>query len=218
MKHTKPAGLALAVLLGLALLANCDVNQLPDPAYTPTGVDLRLAMRELWSGDATWTQIYVADAYGGEPDAAGVVLNRLMRNMDQIADRFKTYYGDDTAERLGTLLRNRVSEMSGLVAAAPLDDSTQSALALDQWNANSDSLAGFLAGVNPHWKKETLVELFNKQVDLTGDEVIARRDKKFEADIRGGDEMHLQVLRIADELSRGIIQQFPTNFQYVKPH
>jgi hypothetical protein len=205
-----------AALLAAVLLAGCGVNQLPDPMFTPTGVDLRLTMRELWNAYATWTQLYVADASAGMTDAADAASNRLMQNMDDIANRLKTYYGEDTGNRLAGLLRDYVSAMAGFVAAAQLADSTQQALALNQWNDNTDAVAELLAGVNPNWPRETLSDLLGQLAKLTSDEVLVRMDKKYDADVKDCEAMNLQARRVADELSTGIIKQFPTNFQTVK--
>jgi hypothetical protein len=216
MKYKKTAGLVPAALLAAVLLTGCGVNQLPDPMFTVTGVDLRLAMREMWDSYATWTQLYVADVFAGMPEAADAASNRLTQNMDDIANRLKTYYGEDAGSQLAVLLRDHIGAMTGFVAAAPLGDSTQQAVALDQWNASTDSIAGFLAGVNPNWSRETLSDLLGQLANLTSDEVLVRMDKKYEADVKDGDAMHLQARRIADEMSAGIIRQFPTNFQRVK--
>jgi hypothetical protein len=218
MKYRKSMCLAPASLLAIVLLSGCGVNQLPDPMYTPTGVDLRLGMRELWSAQATWTQAYVADALAGMTDAADVASNRLMRNTDDIANRLKTYYGEDAGSRLAGLLRDRVSAMAGFVAAAPFRDSAQQTQALDQWNANTDSVAEFLAGLNPQLSRQTLADLLDEFVNLASDEVLARMDKKYETEVKDCDGMQLQASRIADDLTTGIIKQFPTNFQTVKPH
>jgi hypothetical protein len=216
MKYRNPAGLVPAALLAIVLLSGCGVNQLPDPMFTVTGVDLRLAMRELWDADATWTQLYVADALAGATEAANAASNRLTWNMDDIANRFKTYYGEDRGNQLGELLRGRVSEMAAFVAAAPFRDSTQQKEALDQWTANADSIAELLSSVSPNWSKQTFTDLLEEQVNLVSGAVVSRLDRKYAADVKAGDAMHQQAMRVADELTTGIIKQFPTNFQRVK--
>jgi len=216
MRQRKVGRLASIVLPAVVLLAGCGVNQLPDPMYTPTGVDLRLATRELWDAHVTWTQLYVADALAGMTAATDAASNRLVRNMDDIGNRAKTYYGEDAGNRLAGLLRDHVKAAAGFVAAAPFRDSTQLAVARDQWTANTDSVAEFLAGVNPNWSRQTLAELLGRLVSLTSDAVLARMDEKYEAEVEDCDAMHQQAMRVADELSAGIIRQFPTNFQRVK--
>src|SRR5689334_24464363 len=55
--------------------------------------DLRVAMRKLWEDHITYTRNYIISAVGDLPDANDV-LQRLMKNQEDIGSAIKPYYGD----------------------------------------------------------------------------------------------------------------------------
>ena len=48
---------------------------------------------------------------------------------------------------------------------------------------------------------------------LTTDEVVARLQAEWETDVAVYDRIHFQALEMADELSTGIVKQFPQRFR-----
>lgn len=65
------------------------------------------AVRELWTDHIAYTRSYIVSASAGLGDTA-VVLQRLLRNQDELAEAFKPYYGDAAAQQLATLLRQHI--------------------------------------------------------------------------------------------------------------
>jgi hypothetical protein len=47
---------------------------------------------------------------------------------------------------------------------------------------------------------------------LTTDEVVARLQQDWTADVRSYDRIHVQILHMADMLSDGLVAQFPNRF------
>jgi hypothetical protein len=48
---------------------------------------------------------------------------------------------------------------------------------------------------------------------LTTDEVVARLQGKWAADVRAYDRIHVQILHMADMLSDRLVKQFPNRFR-----
>jgi len=48
---------------------------------------------------------------------------------------------------------------------------------------------------------------------LTTNEVVARLQKNWSADIRAYDRIHVQILHMADMLSDGLVQRYPARFR-----
>jgi hypothetical protein len=69
-------------------------------------------------------------------------------------------------------------------------------------------IADFLSKANPNWPKDTLADLITKHLSTTTNEVVARLNKDWEADVRAFDEVYEHILHMADALSDGIVKQF----------
>lgn len=55
--------------------------------------------------------------------------------------------------------------------------------------------------------------MLNKHLQLTTNEVVARLNKNWDADIAAYDEGEEHMLKFADMISGGIIKQFPQKFK-----
>jgi hypothetical protein len=51
-----------------------------------------------------------------------------------------------------------------------------------------------------------------KHLSTTTDEVVARLNKNWEADVRAFDAVYDHILHMADALADGIVKQFPAKF------
>jgi hypothetical protein len=65
---------------------------------------------------------------------------------------------------------------------------------------------------NPDWPRATLVDLMNKHLSTTIDEVVARLNKKCDDDVRAFDAVYEHILKMSDALADGIVKQFPDKF------
>lgn len=170
------------------------------------------AMRELWEDHIVWTRMAIVSLADDAPDAS-VAVDRLMRNQDEIGDAIKPFYGDAAGEELSRLLREHISGAAVLLAAAKSGDSDAIEAASDAWYVNGDEIAAFLADANPsNWKLGEMKAMMRDHLDLTLDEAVARLGGEWEADVAAYDEIHAQILHMADMLSDGIVAQFPNRF------
>ena len=54
--------------------------------------------------------------------------------------------------------------------------------------------------------------MMHDHLRLTTNEVVARLQRNWAADVRAYDRIHRQILHMADMLSSGLVQQFPGRF------
>jgi hypothetical protein len=55
--------------------------------------------------------------------------------------------------------------------------------------------------------------MLHQHLRLTTNEVVARLEQDWAADVRAYDRIHVQALHMADMLSAGIVGQFPGRFR-----
>jgi hypothetical protein len=219
----RPIPLALSLLIAvfsaLATLAVAgghdaaahETHHAVTPAISNQEVVLREEMRRLWEDHITWTRLAVISLTTDAPDTQATV-NRLLRNQADIGNAIKPYYGAAAAKQLTTLLREHIGVAAELIAAARKGD--QEAVATEQarWTANADRIAALLSSANPAWKPGETKAMMRQHLRLTTDEVVARLQGKWVADVRAYDRIHRQILHMADMLSDGIVEQFPARF------
>jgi hypothetical protein len=205
MKHLI---LALTVSLcgaGAAIAATHE--QSPVSAATA----LRQDMRKLWTDHVVWTRDYIIAAVGDQPDAQAAAA-RLMKNQEDIGAAVASYYGKPAGDKLTGLLKEHISIAVDIIKFAKAGDKASQQAADAKWKKNGEDIADFLSKANPNWPRATLVDMMNKHLSTTTDEVVARLTKNWDADVRAYDAVYTHILMMADALSDGIIKQFPTKF------
>jgi hypothetical protein len=174
---------------------------------------LRNGMRALWEDHVTWTRLAVISLVAGTPDTEATVA-RLLKNQTDIGNAVKPYYGPPAGTALTRLLREHILIAADLIAAAKAGDQAKVSAEQARWRANADDIATFLSNANPqHWKPSDVRAMLNEHLRLTTQEVVARLEGKWAADVAAYDRIHHHALGMADTLSTGIVAQFPKRFR-----
>ena len=216
-----PLGLTLltalvAAVAALAVSGGHDADA-HGPASTAAGATstelaLRQGMRSLWEQHVAWTRLAVISLTTDSPDTKATV-NRLLRNQTDIGNAIVPFYGRAAGTELTRLLREHILVAADLIAAAKAGDKAKLATEQAAWQRNADELAGFLNKANPGaWKLGEMKAMLRTHLALTTQEVVARLQGKWTADVRAYDQIEKQALGMADMLSEGIIHQFPAKF------
>ena len=179
---------------------------------SPSAVELRMAMRELWEAHVMYTRNYIISAVANLEDV-GAIAERLLKNQDDIGAAIKPVYGDAAGNKLTALLRDHITIAVDVVKAAKAGASADLAQADKKWHANADELAAFLSSANPNWPKKDLTDMLYRHLELTTGEVVSRLKKDWAADIAAYDQGDAHMLMFADVLTKGIIKQFPDKFK-----
>jgi len=207
----------IITILGITLImvSACDIKKYYSPGASscPSAsvMKLRDAMRELWALHVIWTREYIVAAVAGTPDVKDVT-ERLLRNQDDIGNAVASYYGKDAGHALAKLLREHILLGAEVVMDAKAGDQAKLADADKRWHANAQELAKFLSDANPHWPFKALVDMFYEHLRLTTEEAVAHIKKQWQQDIKAFDSVFAQIMIMADDLSDGIIKQFPDKF------
>jgi hypothetical protein len=174
---------------------------------------LRQEMRRLWEDHVTWTRLAVISLTTDSPDTTATV-SRLLKNQTDIGNAIEPYYGAAAGKQLSALLREHILIAADLIAAARKGDQAGVASQQARWTQNADRIATLLNKANPRlWKLGAMKAMLHGHLRLTTDEVVARLQRNWAADVRAYDRIHRQALHMADMLSTGIVKQFPSRFR-----
>ncbi len=179
---------------------------------SPKTVELRLALRDLWTGHIFWVRNVVLATKSGDTEAAKVAEDQVVQNAKDIAGAVASFYGKEAGDKLFGLLAGHYGAVKDYMNAAFSGNADAKNAAVDKLKKNADEIATFLSSANPNWPKETLLALLVahgghhiEQIDA-----IAAKDYVHEAQVWHTMKNHIYT--IADALAAGIEKQFPKKF------
>lgn len=179
--------------------------------YSKSALNLKLNERKLWSDHVLWTRNFIISDLASLEDK-DKVLERLLKNQDDIGESIKPYYGEDNGKKLAQLLREHIIIAGQVVNAAKSNKKDDLVKYNELWYKNADKIADFLSSLNSKWSKPSLKDALDKHLLLTTSEVVARLNKSWDEDIISYDKGEGHILTLADLISQGIINQFPEKF------
>lgn len=199
---------AAVIAVGAVLLASGTLAR----SEKMSAVVFHDTMRELWEDHVTWTRLAIVSIVADLPDTDPTVA-RLLQNQKDIGDAVKPFYGDAAGDRLTALLTDHIVIAAEILSAAKAHDTVAVDDAVARWYANADDIAQFLSEANPNaWPFEMVRQMMHDHLDLTLREAVAQLSGDYATSVATYDEIHRQILAMADMLSAGIIAQFPQRF------
>jgi hypothetical protein len=181
-------------------------------AAKPSTEEFNQGMRKLWEDHITWTRLFIVSATADLPDLQATT-DRLLRNQTDLGDAIKPFYGNTAGAELTALLRVHILTAADILAAAKAGDDVALEQATDAWYANADDIAAFLSHANPRrWPFAEMQAMMREHLDLTLHEAVAHLQGRYADDVAAYDQIHEQILEMADMLASGIVRQFPHRF------
>ena len=164
------------------------------------GSILRQMLRKLWADHVFWTRLYIVSALGNLPDKS-VVLQRLLRNQDEIGKVLEPFYGSSATHLLVQLLKQHILLAGKLIEALRRNDIAGSQKLDTDWKTNADEISAFLARINKNISIETMRPMMREHLKLTASEVGARLAGDFAREIQFFDNALMQSMQMADYLT-----------------
>ncbi|AZS15635.1 glycosyltransferase [Paenibacillus lutimineralis] len=178
---------------------------------SPQMVKLKTDMQKVWIDHTIWTRSYIVSAISDRPDQKDV-LDRLLRNQQDIGNVIKPYYGEAAGNKLADLLREHILIASKIVAAAKAGNQADVKKLEADWHKNADDIAKFLSSANPNWQFKELQDMLYTHLQYITDIVISCLKGDWKADIAATDKNEIHMIHLADILTEGIVKQFPDKF------
>lgn len=179
--------------------------------YSQEEFELRTTMDSLWTEHVVWTRMYIISSLEDAPDTNATAA-RLLSNQEDIGDAIKPFYGEEAGDNLTALLKEHILIAVDIIEAVKAENTSQVDADSARWNQNADDIAAFLADANPNFEESVIRDALYMHLAMTNDEVVARVNGNYTADIEAYDEIYDQILVLSDTLSDGIVQQFPERF------
>ena len=199
-------------IIVLAVISVFIANDASAQNTKSTCCDLKSDMRKLWEDHITWTRNVIFNIIDDLPGTTEAV-NRLLQNQTDIGNAIKPFYGEAAGNQLTALLREHITIAAELLNALKTDNTAAFNDANARWYANADAIATFLSAANPNWPLAEMKAMMREHLDATAAEAVARKTENYGADVIAYDNVHNQILEMADMLTEGIIKQFPNLFK-----
>ncbi|MEC0240150.1 glycosyltransferase [Paenibacillus dokdonensis] len=179
---------------------------------SPKMVLLKVDMQKVWIDHTIWTRSYIVSAISNRPDQKDV-LDRLLRNQQDVGNIIKPYYGDAAGNKLADLLREHILIAGKIVDAAKAGNQADVEKLDADWHRNADDIAKFLSSANPNWQFKVLQDMLYEHLQLIKEIVLDCLKGDWKADIAATDKNKIHMIHLADILTEGIVKQFPINFK-----
>ena len=187
-------------------------NKREDLPLTETQCNLKREQERLWIDHLSWTRNYIVSALDSLQDK-DLVLERLIKNQDDIGNSFKPYYGDEVGNKLSELLREHIMLAGKVLDAAKNNNTTDFDKFNKLWYSNADDIAKFLSDANPNWSNRQLRNMLHEHLEFITQQVTARLNKDWKADITAYDAGENHMINFSQIIADGIIKQFPNKFK-----
>lgn len=174
-------------------------------------VDLLKRMNWAWEQDIMWTRMLLISIAEDLKDLDATE-KRLLQNPKDIADIFKRYYGNTTANKIENLLTEHLAIVKDLIVALKNNNQKLAKELTEKWYNNADEMAEAFSSINPFYPKEKVRDMLYDHLELTTDEVTARLRKDYTADIAAFDKVQQEILKMSQFFVEGIFKQFPNAF------
>lgn len=181
------------------------------PVISMAELRLRNAIRALWADHTAWTRMAIQANVFNTPDRA-FTTTRLLRNAYDMAAALRPFYGEQNAASFGALMHEHLALADELVTEAKAGNTTAAAETERKWYQNADDIAAFLSRLNPHWSLEAWKTMLYRHLGLVKEEALAFLNSDYQRAVDLYDTLAPQAYTMADELSAGIVKQFPRMF------
>lgn len=176
-------------------------------------LDLKSAMRKLWSDHMQWTYSTI-NAFYHNPDAVQPTLDRLLQNQKETGVAIVPFYGQAAGDKLSELLTTHINQAVPVLTSAKANDKEALDKALADWYANAKEIADFLSAANPdNWPSSVTEKMMKEHITTTTTYAVDLLKGDYVQAIKDYDKAYDHMMMMSDALTEGITAQFPDKFR-----
>ena len=154
-------------------------NEIP---LTNSIINLKMDEQKLWIDHVTWTRSFIVSDLAALPDKE-VVLQRLLKNQDDIGSSIKPYYGEEAGNKLSKLLREHITIAGQVVDSAKSNNKADLDKYNKLWYKNADEIADFLSSANSNLSNSELKDMLHKHLEFVTAQVVDSAKSNNKADL-----------------------------------
>lgn len=182
-------------------------NQVQNPSYITSQMNFIFRARMLWRDLATWLRSYKVSLYGGVGNT-DELSQRLFRLPAEYGSIFRVFFGDQATEQLINLLTQYITILQSLFIAQINEDVNAINNLTQQAYQNVNSIAAFLASINPYWTQGEWITLLNSFTRMQIDEATTFLMKDYTKNIDIFDRILSLTNIMGDYFSEGLTNYF----------
>jgi hypothetical protein len=175
--------------------------------------EMQKEFRDLWLGHIFLIQHVVLYNSANDPAARNAADKQVLANAKQIANTFKSFYGQARTEKLFTMLSGHYGAVKEYSEATIAGNQPQQDAALARLASNAEDIDVFFNGINPHYlPKGTVGGLIAAHGAHHVLQINQYKKKEYAELEETWSMMRQHVYVIADTLVTALAKQFPARF------
>ena len=173
------------------------INHYRENSYLTS--DFRLKSRVLWTDHVSYTRNAITSIIATLSDV-GAVSARLIKNQEDIGTFISPYYSTQEVFTLVDLLKTHIT------IAVDVVNEVEGAEA--NWRMNGNDIVMQMSHMNKlFWPVSSISPMWTTHLDLTIEQIKARKKSEWDIDIAAYDRNHSHMLKFSDVFSDGIVYQ-----------
>ena len=180
--------------------------------YLPPAVKIANIIREFWISTNRWIVAFIRSILYSTPDREEIK-ERLLGSAEEYSSLLRRYYGEDV---VGRLRANYLRYIRNLEIFIDAYKNQNTALIEQQRNilyGIGDDLANIFSEINIYWDLSILQPIIYQIIDSTEQQIIDIISGDYEKWIEDYEAFMKQVYLLSDEITYGILRQFPVSAQ-----
>ena len=178
--------------------------------YLPAPVRISNIIREFWADTNRWIVAFIRSILFGTPDREAIK-KRLLSSAVEYSSLLGRYYGEDVVGRLSANYLRYIRNLEILIEAYK---DSNAALIEQQRNilyGIGDELVNIFSGINIYWDKTILQPMIYQIINSTEQQIVDIISGDYTKWIDDNDLFMKQVYQLSDEITYGILRQFPVS-------
>lgn len=167
-------------------------------------VSLRAAYKKLWEEESLYSRNYLLGVFNNSADVM-IAEERWLKNQEDIAESLSAVFPAASTVVFSAKLRNHVSISKQIIEAVKANNMSLVSTLQIQWDLNADEIADFLSALNSHWNAAELKDLLYKHRQYLLGQAKSRQVADWMADINQYDLDRFYMIKLADILVDGIL-------------